>query len=115
MPAILERSINRRANLRFVPNMSEDVISFSDCRNHLADCFKRVSEPNKVLFVTQNGRPTSLLANVRDWNDFVEFCAIRDDVAAAEAELDAGLGIPHNVLKKQVAAETEEMFKELGI
>ena len=110
-----ERTSVRRPERRLAPSMSRDVISFSECRNHLADCFKRVSEPNRVIFVTQNGRPTSLIANVRDWDDFVEFCSVRDDVASAEAELDAGQGIPHRALKKQVSHEVETMFRELGL
>ncbi len=60
--------------------------------------------------MTQNGRPTTFLANVRDWDAFVEFCEqreLREDVAAAESELDAGLGIPHEQLKREVAAEID--------
>ena len=118
MPIVKERPAVRRKRNRLIPSMSENVISFSECRNHLAECFKRVSEPNKILFVTQNGRPTTFLANVRDWDAFVEFCEqreLREDLAAAEAELDAGLGIPHEQVKREISTEVEAMFKELGI
>ena len=105
----------RTARNRLIQPMSENVISFSECRNHLAECFRRVSKPNEILFVTQNGRPTTFIANVRDWDAFVEFCEqreLKEDVAAAEAELDAGLGIPHKQIKRDVAAEVETFFKD---
>ena len=114
MSPVKEKTHASRASRRFVPNMAEDVISFSECRNHLADCFKRVSKPNKVLFVTQNGRPTAFLANVRDWNDFVEYCAIRDDVAAAEAELDRGEFTTQEEEIRAAHAERERIRKELA-
>jgi len=37
-----------------------------------------------------------------------------DDIRAAEAELDAGQGIPHDELKCQVEVEGELIRKELG-
>lgn len=117
MPIVKERPAARRKRNRLIPSMSENVISFSECRNHLAECFKRVSEPNKILFVTQNGRPTTFLANVRDWDAFVEFCEqreLREDLAAAEAELDAGLGIPHEEVKRRAMALRIQKRKELG-
>ena len=117
MPHVKERRAARTARHRLIQPMSENVISFTECRNHLAECFRRVSKPNEILFVTQNGRPTTFLANVRDWDAFVEFCEqreLREDVAAAEAELDAGLGIPHDQVKREVAAEIEAYFKGAG-
>ena len=53
------------------------------------------------------------LAGVQEAVD--ERSALFDDVRAAEAELDSGLGIPHPVLKRQVAAEVETLFAELGL
>ena len=118
MPAVQDRPAKRSRRNRLIPSMSENVISFSECRNHLAECFKRVSEPNKILFVTQNGRPTTFLANVRDWDAFVEFCELRElreDLAAAEAELDAGLGIPHEDIKRRARSLRAKKRKELGL
>ena len=118
MPIVKERPATRRKRNRLIPSMSENVISFSECRNHLAECFRRVSEPNRILFVTQNGRPTTFLANVRDWDAFVEFCEqreMREDLAAAEAELDAGLGIPHEEVKRCAMALRIQKRKELGL
>ena len=119
MPAVKDKIGNRkhaRAHRAFpTPRLSEDVISFSECRNNLAACLKRVSETHRLIFITQNGRPTSFIGNIEDWDEFVETQELIADVRAAELELDTGLGIPHNELKRQIEIEGELMRKELGI
>ena len=114
-----EKTITRsrpRAHRAFpTPRLSEDVISFSECRNNLAACLKRTSETHRLIFITQNGRPTSFIGNIEDWDAYVETQELMADVRAAEAELDAGLGIPHNELKRQIEVEGERMRKELGL
>ena len=98
-----------------MPRLSEDVISFSECRNNLAACLKRVGETHRLIFITQNGRPTSFIGNVEDWDAYVETQALMDDVRAAESELDSGQRIPHRALKRQIEVEGELMRKELGL
>ena len=97
------------------PRLAEDVISFSECRNNLAACLKRVGETHRLIFITQNGRPTSFIGNIEDWDNFVETQELLEDVRVAEAELDRGEYITHAKLKKQVEAEGELMRKELGL
>ena len=119
MPATKDKTDNRkriRTRRAFpTPRLSEDVISFSECRNNLAACLKRAGETHRLIFITQNGRPTSFIGNIEDWDAFVETQELMADVRAAEAELDAGHGIPHDELKRQVEAEGEPMRKELGL
>ena len=112
MSAVQEKP--KTARLR-TPRLSEDVISFSECRNNLAACLKRTAETHRPIFITQNGRPTSFIGNVADWDDYVERMELINDVRVAEEELDAGQGIPHSVLKRQVEAEGELMRRELGL
>ena len=109
------RARSRKRPTFRMPRLSEDVISFSECRNNLAACLKRVSETHRLIFITQNGRPTSFIGNIEDWDAYVETQELMADVRAAEAELDAGLGIPHNELKRQIEVEGERMRKELGL
>ena len=119
MPATKTKSTSRaRGSTRRVfptPRLSEDVISFSECRNNLAACLKRVGETHRLIFITQNGRPTSFIGNIEDWDNFVETQELLEDVRVAEAELDRGEFITHEELKKQVEAEGELMRKELGL
>lgn len=105
----------RQRPSHWTPRLSEDVISFSECRNNLAACLKRVGETHRLIFITQNGRPTSFIGNIEDWDAFVETQELMADVRAAETELDAGQGIPHAELKRQVEVEGEAMRRELGL
>ena len=84
-----------------------------------ADCRKTLSQSIELSreqfangeFVTDE----ECFAECEKMLDEMDAAALRADVAAAEAELDAGLGIPHAELKRQIAAETEEAFRFLGI
>ena len=109
------RPCSRKRSTFRMPRLSEDVISFSECRNNLAACLKRVGETHRLIFITQNGRPTSFIGNIEDWDAFVETQELIADVRAAETELDAGQGIPHAELKRQVEVEGEAMRRELGL
>jgi len=107
MPAVKEKSSvrNRRRAALPTPRLSEDVISFSECRNNLAACLKRTAETHRLIFITQNGRPTSFIGNVEDWDELVEWMETRRDIEAGITELDEGKGIPHkevfdNLLKE---------------
>ena len=119
MPKVKEKSaVRSRTRVRRAfptPRLSEDVISFSECRNNLAACLKRVGETHRLIFITQNGRPTSFIGNIKDWDAFIETQELMEDVRVAEAELDRGEGIPHAELKRQIEAEGERMRKELGL
>ena len=117
MPIVKTKSTARprkRSAFR-MPRLSEDVISFSECRNNLAACLKRVGETHRLIFITQNGRPTSFIGNIEDWDDYVETQELLADVRSAEHELDSGQGIAHDELKRQIESEGELMRKELGL
>lgn len=97
----------KRTALR-MPRLSEDVISFSECRNNLAACLKRVGETHRLIFITQNGRPTSFIGNIKDWDEYVDMMETRGDIEIGLRELDEGKGIPHD----QVFDELLEEFSK---
>lgn len=105
MPALEERPTTRRRKAIPRPVMTEDVISFSECRNNLASCFKRAAETHRPVFVTQNGKPTTFIGNVADWEEYLEYRELVDDVAAAEAEIERGETISAEDLRAKLHAE----------
>ena len=119
MPTAREKVGNRkRTHMRHdfpTPRLSEDVISFSECRNNLAACLKRTGETHRLIFITQNGRPTSFIGNIEDWDAFVETQELIADVRSAESELDRGEYMTHAELKHQIEDEGEQMRMELGL
>ena len=49
------------------PILSEDVVSFTDCRGRLAEYFEKTRTTHRPVVVTQNGRATTVLVNLGDW------------------------------------------------
>lgn len=49
------------------PILSEDVVSFTDCRGRLAEYFEKTRSTHRPVVVTQNGRATTVLVNLADW------------------------------------------------
>ena len=96
----------RKRPSHWTPRLSEDVISFSECRNNLAACLKRVGETHRLIFITQNGRPTSFIGNIEDWDAYVDMMETRGDIETGLRELGEGKGIPH----EQVFGELMKEF-----
>ena len=76
------------------PILSEDVISFTECRGKLGEYMEKTRRTHRPIIVTQNGRPTSVLLNIVDWeqrpvfdDDILELLL---DVKAAEEEANRG-------------------------
>lgn len=114
MPTIKERPVSIRHNPIPRPVMTEDVISFSECRNNLASCFKQVGETHRLIFVTQNGRPTTFIGNIADWEEYVQYRELVNDVKTAETELDRGEFLTHNAAKAQAMAERNAIREKIG-
>ena len=77
------------------PILSEDVISFTECRSKLGEYIEKTRRTHRPIIVTQNGKPTSILLNVIDWEisspyEDTETLELLDDVRAAEAEIERG-------------------------
>lgn len=49
------------------PILSEDVVSFTDCRGRLAEYFDKTRTTHRPVVVTQNGRATTVIVNLADW------------------------------------------------
>ena len=49
------------------PILSEDVVSFTDCRGRLAEYFEKTRSTHRPIVVTQNGRATTVIVNLADW------------------------------------------------
>ena len=114
MPAVKEKSVRNSRRASFpAPRLSEDVISFSECRNNLAARLKHTAETHRLIFITQNGRPTSFIGNVEDWDKFTEWMETCKNIEAGIAELDRGEYLTHEDLVSQLMAERKAKIQEL--
>ena len=92
------------------PILSEDVISFTECRGKLGEYFKKTRLTHRPIIVTQNGRPTSVLLSIIDWEaaspyEDLETLEILDDVRAAEEEIERGETYSSDEVRAMLRAE----------
>ena len=92
------------------PILSEDVISFTECRGRLGEYLEKTRKTHRPIIVTQNGKPTSVLVSITDWEaaapyEDTETIELLDDVRAAEEEIERGEVISHEEFMAQLRAE----------
>ena len=92
------------------PILSEDVISFTECRGKLGEFFEKTRKTHRPIIVTQNGRPTSVLVSIVDWEaaspyEDLETLEILDDVRAAEEEIERGETYTSDEVRAMLRAE----------
>ena len=49
------------------PILSEDVISFTECRGKLGEYLEKTRRTHRPIIITQNGKPTSVFVGIADW------------------------------------------------
>ena len=86
------------------PKMSEGVIPFTEYRRTLSDCLERTKRTHRPLFITQNGRATTVVMNIAEYEqheDVVSQCQayldrvnLSRDVEISRREFAEGKGIP---------------------
>lgn len=87
------------ANCR--PRLTEDIISFTECRNNLANCFSQVRETHRPIIVTQNGRASTILISAEDFDPLWDLFVLSRTVQRSRAELARGEGVKHADAMKQ--------------
>ncbi|MDO5320326.1 MAG: type II toxin-antitoxin system Phd/YefM family antitoxin [bacterium] len=86
------------------PKMSEDVIPFTEYRRTLSDCLERTKRTHRPLFITQNGRATTVVMNIAEYEQredvisqyqaHLERANLSRDVEISRREFAEGKGIP---------------------
>ena len=92
------------------PVLSEEVVPFSECRGKLAEYLDKTRRTHRPVVVTQNGRPTSVIVNILDWEAIApawdaETLEILEDIRVAEEEADRGETISQEEFIQQLRAE----------
>ena len=86
------------------PKMSEDVIHFTEYRRTLCDCLERTKRTQRPLFITQNGRATTVVMNIAEYEQHEDVISqyqahldrinLSRDVEISRREFAEGKGIP---------------------
>ena len=97
------------------PKMSEDVIPFTEYRRTLSECLERTKRTHRPLFITQNGRATTVVMNIAEYEqheDVVSQCQsyldrvnLSRDVEISRREFAEGKGIPAREVFDEIRKE----------
>jgi len=85
---------------------SVDVRPITEFRAHTSAVLEQLQTTKRPVVLTQHGRSAAVLLDVELYEQLVEEVALLRDLATAEAQLDAGMGVPH----EQVAARLREQL-----
>ena len=98
------------------PRLDEDVVRFTEYRRTLNDCFARTARTHRPIVITQNGRSTSVMMSVAD------FESTWDEIETwrKRAELSRSIEISRRefengefITEEEAFAEAERMLDEM--
>jgi len=81
---------------------SVDIRPVTDFRANTSAVLEQIQTTKRPVILTQHGRSAAVLLDVDVYESLVEEVAVIRDVRAAEAQLDAGMGIPHEVVEERL-------------
>lgn len=82
--------------------LSRNTMTFDEVQGNLGECMERAQNTHSPVVITRDGQATSLLIDLKDLNAFLEAERVREEIRAGLAEADAGLGIPHEEVMRQM-------------
>ena len=104
------------------PKMSEDVIPFTEYRRNLSECCERTKRTHRPLFITQNGRATTVVMNIAEyeereelfaeWQARMERAQLSRDVEISRREFAEGRGIPAEEVFDSIRTKLDKMKAE---
>jgi prevent-host-death family protein len=74
----------------------------TEFRAHTSAVLEQVHTTKRPVVLTQNGRSAAVLLDVQVYESLIEEVAVTRDIRTAEAQLDAGMGIPHAAVEKRL-------------
>ena len=81
---------------------SVDVRPVTEFRANASAVIDQVHATKRPVILTQHGRSAAVLLDVGVYESLIDEVAVIRDIRTAEAQLDAGMGIPHEVVEKRL-------------
>jgi antitoxin YefM len=77
-------------------NLEQDIKPLSEFRANTAFLVKQVKETRRPLIITQHGKSSAVLLDVKEYQSMLDKIEILQDVHLAKKQIDAGEGIEHS-------------------
>jgi prevent-host-death family protein len=84
------------------PKLSEDIQPLSEFRANTARFLRHVRATRRPLVLTQRGRGTAVLLDIHEYERLLDRAELAEEIRIAEAQLDRGEGVPHDVAREQI-------------
>ena len=84
------------------PRLDKDVIPLSRFRATVAACVRDAHERQRPFVITQHGKAVAVMLGAAEYEEMRERIELTEDVQRAEAQIDAGRGVPHAKAKARV-------------
>ena len=81
---------------------SVDVRPVTEFRSHTSAIIAQVQQTKRPVILTQHGRSAAVVLDVEAYEALIEEVAVIRDIRTAESQLDAGLGIPQEVVEARL-------------
>jgi prevent-host-death family protein len=79
---------------------SVDVRPVTEFRAHTSAVLEQIQSTKRPLVLTQHGRSAAVVLAVDVYEQLIDEVTLAREIRAAEAEIDAGMGIPHAVVER---------------
>ncbi len=83
-------------------NLEEDIKPLSEFRANAATLVKQVKDTRRPLVITQHGKSSAILIDVKEYQALLDKIEILQDIQLAEQQIADGKGVDHSKAKKLV-------------
>ena len=87
--------------------VSQDIVPMAEFKGQAAKWFRRVTENNQPVVITQNGKLAGVLLSPAEFDRLVERQRFLEDVTAGAADLDAGRVVTTDELKRRLGLDDD--------
>ncbi|ALO44926.1 type II toxin-antitoxin system Phd/YefM family antitoxin [Pseudohongiella spirulinae] len=88
--------------------VDEDIRPLSDFRAGIASFVKQINETHRPMVLTQRGRGVAVLVGVHEYQKMQQRLELLEDIYRAEAQIEAGEGVPHAEAKNQLLSQLRQ-------
>jgi antitoxin YefM len=88
--------------------VDEDIRPLSDFRAGIASFVKQINETHRPMVLTQRGRGVAVLLGVHEYQKMQQRLELLEDIYRAEAQIEAGEGVPHAEAKSQLLRQLRQ-------
>ncbi len=84
-------------------HFEQDIQPLSTFRSNMSYYFNKVKETKRPLVITQNGKSSAILLDVKEYQSMIDKIEVLEDIKLAEEQINSGSGISHSKVKRMFA------------